>query len=128
MSVFYAQIKHKLIEYRSNEFNRVIKADNSINECSIFIESLVSNSQFIFLGYVDLSVKIYFLIGSVGRGGEFKEFPMSTDTIKLLKECKDELLIHRLKKALCKGDLGKFIIEYSKFADSALDEMVVSFW
>lgn len=127
MSVFYAQIKHKLIEFHSKEFKSVIQLDSSIKECADFIHNLVADSQFVFLGYVDLSVKIYFLIGSVGRGGEFKEFPMSTDTIKLLKECKDELLIHRLKKALCKGDLGKFIIEYSKFADSALDEMIVSF-
>lgn len=123
MSVFYAEIRHKLITFKSPEFNQVVEVHDGIKGCADFICKMISDSDFKFLGYVDLSVKVYFLIGCVTPSGKFVEFPMSYDVLSFLCRCDDDLKKLKLKRALDNNDIAKFSIEFSKFADEQFGDM-----
>ncbi|WP_350613206.1 hypothetical protein [Pseudomonas sp. HY7a-MNA-CIBAN-0227] len=121
MSVFYAQLKHKIISFNSAEFNKVVEVNEEIKGCADFVNNMVADSGFKLLGYVELSIKVYFLIGSFGKSGKFVEFPMSIEVLSLLSKSNDNFRKLKLRKALCNNDIGKFGIEYSKFADEQFD-------
>lgn len=123
MSVFYAEIRHKLITFKSAEFNQVVEVDNGIKCCADFVCKMICDSDFKFLGYVDLSIKVYFLIGCVTPTGKFVEFPMSYEVLNFLCHCDDELKKLKLKRALDNNDIGLFGIEFSKFADEQFGDM-----
>lgn len=121
MSVFYAEIRHKVVSFKSLEFNQVVEVDSGIKGCADFICKMISDSDFQFLGYVDLSVKKYFLIGCVSPTGKFVEFPMSYEVLTSLCKCNDDLKKLKLKRALQNNDIGLFSIEFSKFADEQFE-------
>ncbi|QUG90800.1 hypothetical protein GR140_19230 [Pseudomonas putida] len=125
MSVFYAQIRHKIITFTSPEYNHVVEANGEIKGCSDFICRMVSDSDFKFLGYVDLSVKVYFLIGCVSASGRFVEFPMSLDVLSFMRKSNNELGKLKLKQALDKNDIALFGSEFSKLADEQFNSMEI---
>lgn len=127
MSMFYAQIKHKLIEAKSADYQMIMQNDEFLSSCSAAALSIVKDTGFKVMGFADLSAKKYFIISKLGRLGDLIEVPISTDFLDIYRRATDaDIQKQRMKKALKREDLNKFTLELVKFADSQMEELEVT--
>ncbi len=128
MSMFYAQIKHKLVEAKSPEYTSMLEADEFLSSCASTALSLVKETGFKMIGFADLSAKKYFLISKLGRSGDMLEIPISTEILDIFRQATGaDIPKQRMKKALKREDLNKFSLELVKFADSQMAELEVTY-
>lgn len=126
--MFYAQIKHKLIKTESTQYQELMEKDSVISRLAGVAKFLINETGFKILGFVDLDAKKYFLLGKTSKFGDLIEIPISTDMLNFFKDAKGaDIPIHRIKKALKREDLNKFTMEMSKFADSQMQNLEVTF-
>ncbi|HIE1926026.1 TPA: hypothetical protein ACXKAZ_001847 [Pseudomonas aeruginosa] len=126
--MFYAQIKHKLIKTESTQYQELMEKDSVISRLAGVAKFLINETGFKILGFVDLDAKKYFLLGKTDKFGDLIEIPISTDMLNFFKDAKGaDIPIHRIKKALKREDLNKFTMEMSKFADSQMQNLEVTF-
>lgn len=127
MSMFYAQIKHKLIEAKSADYQMIMQNDEFLSSCSTAALSIVKDTGFKVMGFADLSAKKYFIITKLGRFGDLIEIPISTDFLDIYRRATNaDVQKQRMKKALKREDLNKFTLELVKFADSQFAELEVT--
>lgn len=125
---FYAQIKHKLIKAESSQYQELIEKDAAIARLAGVAKALVKDTGFKVIGFVDLDAKKYFLLGKTGKFGDLIECPISTAMLTIFKDAEGaDIPIQRIKKALKREDLAKFTMEMSKFADSQMQSLEVTF-
>lgn len=128
MSMFYAQIKHKLVEANTPDYQMIMTNDDFLSSCAAAARSMVKDTGFKMVGFADLSAKKYFLISKIGRSGDVIEIPISTDFLDIIhKATGADIPKQRIKKALKREDLGKFSIEIAKFADSQMAKLEMSY-
>lgn len=126
--MFYAQIKHKLIKTESTQYQELMEKDSVISRLAGVAKALVKDTGFKVIGFVDLDAKKYFLLGKTGKFGDLIECPISTAMLTIFKDAEGaDIPIQRIKKALKREDLAKFTMEMSKFADSQMQSLEVTF-
>lgn len=127
MSMFYAQIKHKLVEAKSPEYTNMLEADEFLSSCASAAMSIVKDTGFKMVGFADLRAKRYFLISKLSRGGDVIEIPISTEMLDIYQQAVDaDIPKQRMKKALKREDFNKFLLELSKFADAEMAELEIA--
>lgn len=124
MSNFYAQIKHKLVETTSPDYQEILKGDEFLSVCATTAKAMVKDTGFKMFGFADLHIKRYFLLVKLGRSGDLLEIPVSTEFLDMYRHAEGaDLQKQRMKKALKREDMMKFSIELKKFADSQTAEI-----
>jgi hypothetical protein len=128
MSMFYAQIKHKLVEAKSPKYLAMLEADDFLSSCALAALALIKDTGFKIIGLADLRSKRYFLVSKLGRDGDLLEIPISAEFLEIYSQAHDaDIPKHRMKKALKREDLNKFTLELVKFADMQFAELEVSY-
>ncbi|AFO48734.1 MULTISPECIES: hypothetical protein [Pseudomonas] len=119
MSMFYAEIKHKLIEAKSPDYLNIITNDEYLSSCASAALKMVKDTGFKMVGYADLNEKKYFIISKISHAGDMLEIPISTTVLEFYKNAHDaDIPKHRMKKALKREDCSKFMIEMERFLHS----------
>lgn len=116
MSTFYAELKHKLVEAKSPDYQMIMQNDEFLSSCAAAAWSMVKDTGFNMVGFVDLPAKKYFLISKLSNSGKMLEMPISTDILDVFKKANDaDIPKHRMKKALKREDCDKFMLEMERF-------------
>jgi len=128
MSNFYAQFKHKLVEAKSPDYQMIMTNDEFLSSCGTAAMSMVRDTGFKVVGFADLSAKKYFIISKLGRSGDLIEIPISTTVLDIyFKATGVDIPKQRMKKALKREDLNKFLIEMAKFTDAHVSGFKVTY-
>lgn len=128
MSNFYASFKHKLIEAKSPDFQMIMNNDEFLSSCASSANAMVHETGFNMVGFADLSAKKYFIISKLGRAGSLIEIPISTVILDMWhKSSGVDIQKQRMKKALKREDLQKFLLEMAKFADARFSELELTY-
>ena len=118
MSMVYTEMKHKLVEAESQNYQIIIQNDDFLSSCASALTAIVNDTGFRMVGYVAFQAKRYFLISKLSRQGQMLEMPISTEFLEIYQKTDDaDIPKHRIKKALKREDVDKFMIEISRFAD-----------
>ncbi|WP_132577677.1 hypothetical protein [Pseudomonas aeruginosa] len=113
MNVFLAQIKHRLIHTKSENFTNL---GNEVHHSFSVVKKFFFDTGFQIQGFADLDTKKYFFLSKTDKLGSLIELPISLDFISALESASD-LEKQRVKKALKKEDLHKAHIEILKMLD-----------
>lgn len=116
MSMYYPEMKHKLIEAKSPDYHMIMQNDEYLSSCASVVKAIVKDTGFNMVGYIDIQAKKYFLISKLSSQGQVLEMPISTVFLEIYNHTVDaDIPKYRIKKALKREDVDKFMIEISGF-------------
>lgn len=119
MSPMPAHIRNRLVGLDSTAFSSVCR-NYKVQACTSYLHRLLHDSRFDVLGFADVGVSSYYLIGGKDAAGNFEEYLLSSDLLFFMSKAKDSACFIKMKLALDENSMNGFIKEYLIFAECCI--------